>query len=97
MTSITSAAPAGSAAPAASAPAVNMETLANLAISGDALQSAMGATLDDMLGGGLGAKANATSMVKLHLQTAQLELSASLLGSVTSTTKNQIEKIANAM
>src|SRR3954470_5592795 len=97
MTSITTATLAGSVAPATSSPPVNMETLANLAISGDALQSAMGATLDDMLGGGLGAKANATSMVKLHLQTAQLELSTSLLGSVTSATKNQIEKIANGM
>jgi hypothetical protein len=99
MTSITSAPPvASTAAATTAAPAVNMETFANLAVSGDALQSAMGATLDEMFSkGGPGAHANATSMTKLHLQTSELELSTTLLTSMTSSLKNQVEKMANSM
>jgi hypothetical protein len=98
MTSITSAPAVGSTAASTSgAPAVDMETFANLAVSGDALQSAMGDTLDDMYSnGGPGKRANATSMTKLHVQTSELELSTTVLNSMMSSFKNQVEKMANS-
>jgi len=98
MTSITTAAPVAATAPASASPAMSMETIAQLAISGDTLQSVMGDTVEQMFSnGGPGRNATATSMLKLSLQSAALELTTSTLGNVTSSTRDQIKKMANAM
>ena len=98
MTSITTAAPVAATVPAPASPAMSMDTFAQLAISGDELQSAMGDTLDAMFSnGGPGRNATATSMLKLNLQSAALELTTSSLGNVTSSTRDQIKKMASAM